>query len=145
MENLSTLEKYGPVGIMAVLFAGVIVVLWTEYKKQRTRNEKLIEAQEAERSSWKLERAGLDKDYERKIREGLEAMQEELRAERKSNREHEDKTLERFEAMVKALRESFEKMMEELSTEIAKGNDAHVAVLQKFYDRFVGPSARGRY
>jgi flagellar biosynthesis/type III secretory pathway M-ring protein FliF/YscJ len=145
MEQLSTLEKYGPVGVIAVVFAAVIVVLWAEYKKQRNRNEKLVEAQEKERGKWDVDRAELSKEYERKIREGLEAMQEELRAERKSNREHEDKVLERFEVMVKALRDSFEKMMEELSEEIAKGNDAHVAVLQKFYDRFVGPSARGRY
>lgn len=145
MEHVSTLEQYGPVGVIAVIFAGVIVVLWTEYKKQRDRNEALLLSQEKERGEWTKQRIELGQDYERKIREGLESMQEELREERKANREHEDKVREGFERVVVGLRDGFEKMMEGLGEEIAKGNDAHVTVLQKFYDRFVGPSSRGRY
>lgn len=152
MEHVSTLEKYGPVGTIAVIFAVVIIVLWNEYKKQRDRAEKMAaerqEAQDArdlDRATFGKERVELRAEYERKFREMLDTQLKELRDERERNRSHEDAIRKDFFGYNTEARREFVVLMEKISDEVAKGNEEYVAIFQKFYDRFVGPSARGRY
>ena len=71
-------------------------------------------------------------EYERKHRELVEWHSNAVREERESNREHEE-----------LVRREFSELMERVAVESGKTSQALVDMMQKFYDRFVGPP-RGR-
>jgi hypothetical protein len=124
----SALAQYGPVGVIAAIFAAVIVVLFKQLRSEaRDRiddHKKFAESQA--KTDTQIET--LRTEYERKHREVVEGYAQTMREERKANRAHEDE-----------VRKEFAELMETVSAEAAKSSDAVVAVLNKFYDRFVGP------
>lgn len=120
-----TAIQYGVLGVVALVFAYAIVHL---FKAMRTDTK----AMEAERTKWGVERETIRTEFERKHRELVEDYAEALQKERDSNRAHED-----------LVRKEFAELMEQVADEGGKSSQALVDMMQKFYDRFVGPT-RGR-
>ncbi len=75
--------------------------------------------------------ADLRSEYERKHRDVVDQYAQLARNERRENREHEDRA-----------REEFSEIMEKVSADATRSSDALVNMLQKFYERFVGPGRR---
>lgn len=119
------------VAVIATL-ASVVAYLFKRYERRDDRREKLIaeerEAMDKERATWALEREKLRADHETKRAELSDEYANALREEHKLARDHEDE-----------VRAEFAGMMERVAAEAAKSSSALVEMLQKFYDRFVGP------
>ncbi len=143
--------QYGVLGVVALAFAWAIVHLW---RATRTDAQSAVEREKAfekERSEWRVREAKLldeitkrDDDldrkevdiraeYERKHRELVDHYAQLARNERQENRTHEDR-----------VRNEFGEIVEGIEVEARKSADALVALMQKFYERFVGPN-RPRY
>lgn len=131
--------QYGILGVIAFVFAGVIVYLFKRYE----RREKRLDAERAlivkeraewqavtakERADWQAERVEIRAEYEMKHRIIIEQSAKELREDRDAAREHED-----------LMRREYAELMENVAAEAAKSSAATTAVLDKLYERFVGP------
>lgn len=126
------LEKYGPLGIMALLFLTAVIVLW----RWAHDRQKVFDG---ERKSWSEERdelrEGFDKlrvEFAEKHAELADGYASDLRMERDKARDHEDE-----------VRKEFTELMEMISSKQLEGSQAIAAVLEKFRVRFVAPGARG--
>lgn len=124
--------QYGVLGIVALVFGYAIIHLFRALRADQANVRATEVAREKERGEWAVEREQLRTEYERKLRESSEDYAKALRAERDNNREHED-----------AARREFGELMESISARAEKSSDAIAGVLSKFYERFIGPSARG--
>ena len=132
------------------VLAGVIGYLFklliSKSKEQVTSEAAIGE----ERKAWAVERQKLASDAaleRQKLAAEYEIKELELKAEyEKRHRE----VIERYDSIARAdsarmlahedqVRKEFADIVENVSTEIEKANAATAAVLQKFYDRFVGP------
>ena len=122
----STAFQYGVLGVVALIFAYAIVHLFRTMRAD-------LKAMEEERGKWRTEREALRTEYERKHRELVESFAQAVREERDTNRAHEDQ-----------VRKEFAELMERIATESGRASQALVAAMEKFYDRLVGPTARGR-
>lgn len=136
--------QYGILGVVALAFAYAIIHLFRALREDsaariadaQAHDQERVEAAVREqklRNELITKETELRAEYERKHREALDQHTQIARAERRENREHEDR-----------LRAEYAKMMEEVRDDANKSSDALIEVLQKFYERFVGP-ARGRY
>ena len=125
----STAVQYGVLGIVALAFAFAIIHLFKAMRKDHEAAKADEKAMEKERGGWAVEREALRTEYERKHRELVEQYAESLREERDANRAHED-----------LARKEFADLMEQVATEGGKASQALVDMMQKFYDRFVGPT-----
>lgn len=136
--------QYGLLGVAAFVFAGVIVYLFKFYTRRERRWEFERKAFAEERKAFAVKEASWDDErekerlrirgeYEEKHRELVEKYSDDVREEREANRVHED-----------AVRREFSEAMEAISEKASASSQALVEMLQKFYDRFVGPS-RGRH
>jgi len=136
--------QYGVLGVVALAFAYAIVHLWRSLREESKLRAEEAKAREAERAEWAAreqrlrqelaqKEADLRAEYERKHREVVDQYAQLARNERRESREHEDR-----------VRAEFAGIMERVSADANKASDALINVLQKFYERFVGPS-RGRY
>lgn len=136
--------QYGVLGVVALAFAYAIIHLFRALQASAARDAEREKEMQKERGEWAVResswRAELQRketeiraEYERKHREVVEQYAQLARNERADNRTHEDRA-----------REEFAEIMEKVSEEASKSSDALVNMLQKFYERFVGPS-RGRY
>jgi predicted Holliday junction resolvase-like endonuclease len=128
----STAVQYGVLGIVALAFAFAIIQLFKMMRADHAAAKEDGKAMEKERTQWAVDREALRTEFEHKLREEVEKYAEGLREERDSNRTHED-----------LARKDFTDLMEEVAAESGKASQALVDMMQKFYDRFVGPS-RGR-
>jgi hypothetical protein len=128
----STVLQYGILGVVALAFAWAIIHLFKTMRADHAAAKADEKAMEKERGQWAVEREGLRTEYERKHRELVEQYAESVREERNANREHED-----------LVRKEFADLMDRVAVESGKSSQALVNMMQKFYDRFVGPS-RGR-
>ena len=142
-QATSTALQYGVLGIVALAFAFAIIQLFKTMRADHATAKADASQMEKERGQWAIEREALRTEYERKHRELVESYAETarkereactqaLREERDSNRAHED-----------LVRKEFADLMERVAIESGKASQAIVDMMQKFYDRFVGP-ARGR-
>lgn len=138
----STLQQYGPLGVIAAIFATVIVYLFRLLMSRSDRDEARVKATAEERAGWTAERdrlraeydeknGELRLEYEEKHRELVEKYAAEVTSDRNANRAHED-----------LVRREFSDLMEKLSEDNVKSSEEMVQMLQKFHDRFVGPSSR---
>lgn len=117
--------QYGVLGVVCCLFLWAIVKLW---RVGRTDGKNYAEREKA----WALERASLHTQLEKEKKENAEgyAMQmEELR--------------DQFLAREDALRKEFADRMERVANEANMAANKQNEVLNKIYERFVGPR-RGR-
>lgn len=144
--------QYGLLGIAAFTFAAVIVYLFKFYNKRERRWDDERKAFEEERRLWARKEEKWEADEEKREKD-LEAAQLRLRSEyeekhralvvqyaqavkeeRDANRLHED-----------GVRRELGEMMEAVSDKAAESSQALVDLLQKFYDRFVGPRSRAHH
>lgn len=134
--------QYGVLGVVALAFALAIVHLWRAMREDHKERAAEAKSREAERAEWaaremrlrqelETKEADLRAEYERKHREVVDHYAQLAKAERREGREHEDRA-----------REEFAEIMERVSVEHGKMSDALVNILQKFYERFVGPRPR---
>jgi hypothetical protein len=128
----STALQYGVLGVVALAFAWAIIYLFKTMRADHAACKADAKAMEVERGQWATEREEMRTEYERKHREVVESYAETLREERNASRAHED-----------LVRKEFADLMEHVAEEGGKSSQALVNMMQKFYDRFVGP-ARGR-
>jgi hypothetical protein len=147
-----TIDKLLIIAVTAL--ASVIGVL---FKLYLSRNKEIATEQAAmikEREGWSVERnklaadlalerarmvadfelkeVELRADFEKRFRELIERYDGISRRDSENHRTHEDR-----------VRKEFADMMEKVAAEAAKASSALVQMLQKFYDRMVGP--RGGY
>jgi hypothetical protein len=139
----STALQYGVLGVVALAFAFAIIQLFKMMRADHAATKVDAAAREKERGQWAVEREALRTEYERKHREVVENYAETLREEREAcaqgmreereiNRAHED-----------LVRKEFSDLMERVAVEGGKASQAIVDLMQKFYERLVGPT-RGR-
>ncbi|MGH7176516.1 MAG: hypothetical protein ACREJC_03960 [Tepidisphaeraceae bacterium] len=134
--------QYGVLGVVALVFGYAILHLFrairadqasvraSDIAREKERSDWALEREQM-RNDWAIEREQLRADYERKYREVADGYTHALRAEHVENRQHED-----------LVRKEFAELMEQVSSEASKSSQALVEILQKFYDRFVGPKRR---
>lgn len=129
--------------------AGVVAYLFKRYERRDDRREKAIaeerramdaeraswakerETWKAERETWETEREEIRADYEANARQLSERYAQALREEHKIALDRED-----------AVRAEFATIMANVEAQAAKASQALVEILNKFYDRFVGPRSR---
>ena len=128
----STALQYGVLGIVALAFAFAVVQLFKIMRTDHAASKADAVAMEKERKKWAIEREAMRLEFERKHRELVESYAEAASDERASNRAHED-----------LVRKEFAELMEQVAEEGGKSAQTLVDMMQKFYDRFVGPT-RGR-
>ena len=139
--------QYGVLGVVALVFGYAILHLWrtsrADLKSMEAERLEVAKDRSAERAAWQIERhnlhtaneiklAELRAEHEERHRELVEDFAKELRADRDASRAHEDQA-----------RREFAELMERVSDDSVKSAEKIAQMLQKFYDRFVGP--RGRY
>lgn len=116
--------QYGVLGVVALVFAYVIVAL---YRRGEKKDEKIIE----DRSAWAAKEQGLRADYEARHSAALVEYAKQLQDLRAAGQDRED-----------AIRKEFSDLMEHISEEATKTSNATIDVLHKFYDRILGPKVR---
>lgn len=125
----------GALAAVVVTLASVVAYLFKRYERRDDKREKAIvderAAMDRERASWAVERERLRADYEARNAELSETYATALRQEHKDARDHEDE-----------VRADFAAIMERVEAEASQSSRALVDMLQKFYERFVGPRAR---
>jgi hypothetical protein len=125
----------GALAAVIITLAGVVAYLFKRYERRDDRREKAIveerKTMDEERAAWAIEREKLRGDFEAKHAELSDDFANALREEHKLARDHEDE-----------IRAEFAAIMERVATESGKSATALVEMLQKFYDRFVGPRTR---
>lgn len=156
IEITEPLPKWLAGAMVAVIgvLAGVVAYLFKLYQKR----ERVIAAERAkmgeERAQWMLaeqrraderERfeTALRAEYEQKHRELIEAHADTAREERQLARDHEERMRADFAAALGAARKDFGDIMERVSAEASQAAAQLSNVLDRFYDRFVGPRRRG--
>lgn len=123
--------EYGVVGIVALVFALAVIVLW---RHMLARENKMIAEREAmikERKDWELQEAKIRLECQERINAAQKMQLEQILALQVSAQKREDD-----------VRKEFADMMEIVETKGAEANAAVAAVMQKFYERFVGPRPR---
>jgi len=129
MEQVTaTALQYGVLGIVALAFALAIIQLFKTMRADHAAAKADAKVMEEERKQWAVSREALRAEYELKHREIAKGYAETLREERDSNRAHED-----------LVRKEFADLMENVAMEGGKSSQALVDMMQKFYDRLVGP------
>jgi flagellar biosynthesis/type III secretory pathway M-ring protein FliF/YscJ len=135
VENLAPKAwQYGVLGVIALAFAYAIIHLFKALRADAAERLAAERAMEKERSTWATEREEIRTEFEEKHRLLVEAYNKAITTDREESRKHEDQ-----------VRKEFAEIMERVAEESSKSSDAVVEILRKFYDRFVGPSSRGRY
>ena len=128
----STAFQYGVLGVVALAFAWAIIYLFKTMRADHAVSKADEKAMEKERGQWAIEREAMRTEYERKHRELVDRHATAAREERAANRTHEE-----------SVRKEFADLMERVAAESGRSSQALVDMMQKFYDRFVGPP-RGR-
>jgi hypothetical protein len=136
--------------IAVTTLASVVVYLFKLLLAQSKESKSTDAAIIKEREGWSAERAKLAHDAQlerQRLALEFEMKEQELRADyEKRHRE----IIERYDAIARndskrmlehedEVRKDFADIMERVSAEDSKSNDAMVQLLNKFYDRLVGP------
>lgn len=116
--------QYGVVGVIAVVFAYVIIAL---YKRSEAKDARLVD----ERIEWAKKEPQMRAEFEAKHVAALVEYAKQLQELRESAQARED-----------LIRKEFSDLMEHVSEEATKTSEATINVLHKFYDRILGPKAR---
>lgn len=133
----------GALALAVTALAGVIVYLWRFYQGRMAKASKAQLAQAEkhaeERQQWALERQRLlqtDDDLMR-MREELETR---LRAEfEEKHRRVVDDVYRQAREDMREARKDFAEIMGAVQSEASKSSEKLAAVMDKFYDRYVGP------
>lgn len=117
----SEVLQYGLLGVIALVFAYVILAL---YKRAETKDEKIT----ADRIAWAAKEQSLRADYEAKHVAALVEYARQLQALRVSAQERED-----------MIRKEFSDVADRVADEATKTAQANTDVLNKVYERFLMP------
>ncbi len=118
--------QYGVLGVVALVFAYVIIAL---YKRGEAKDAKITE----DRIAWAAKEQTLRTDFQTQIAGMAVEYAKQLQTMRTGVQERED-----------AIRKEFADLMEHVAEEATKQSDATIAVMQKVYDRILGPKAGSR-
>lgn len=115
--------------------ATVVAYLFKRYERRDDRRERAVveerKAMDKERADWAREREELRADFEARNAKLSEKYADAMRTMLNDARDHEDE-----------VRQEFAAVMEHVSAKADKASLALVDMLQKFYERFVGPRSR---
>lgn len=124
--------QYGVLGIAALVLAVVIIKLYARLNQKDdafAAERKAIQDERIKQdAAHELEIEKLRGDYEARLRANAEDHTEAIRAEMKQSRDRED-----------MIRREFADLMETIATKAAEASDATRQVLDKIYERFLGP------
>ena len=125
-----------PILIIAVVsLATVVAFLFKYYAKRQADSELLYRRREEEifqeRLTWTREREAIRTEFEMKHRTMLEGQVKMMAELHEESREHEN-----------TARREFAENMELVASKASEASEKIAAVLDKFYDRFVGPRRR---
>jgi F0F1-type ATP synthase membrane subunit b/b' len=128
-------QQYGPIGVVALIFLLGLISLFRLYVKRIDRaddtHRKMTEEHLKERADWQRLQADMRADYERKHRENADQYAAELRKVYEESRTHED-----------SVRKEFSDMLNSMASDQTRSMGDIARVLDKIYERFVGPRAR---
>jgi hypothetical protein len=139
-------DRYGLPGFAILVFASVISYLFRLYssiqndritkleaEKKEWMDEKLKKTLDVERLQMQVdnERTELRAEYDAKVRDYAEAAKRDAR-----------ELLENAQAREDQVRREFAELMETVSERTTRVTEQNTAVLQKIYERFVGPRSR---
>lgn len=131
--------QYGAVGVIALVFAIAIVILWRHLLRREDRLDGERELMVKERASWEAREIQIRAEGDAKLLK----LREEFQAKSTALTEKFAQDLRAlFEAQQRredAARREFAEIMEDVSKQATESSQALVTMLQKFYDRFVGP------
>lgn len=131
--------QYGVLGVLALVFALVIRHLYAKNNEDAKAFEKEraeLRAGEIKREAeHKIEIAKIQSEADRSVRDAAERYAELLRADVKESRAREDIHLTREDRV----RAEFSDLMETIASKAAEASDATRQVLDKIYERFIGP------
>ncbi len=123
--------QYGAIGIAAIVFALAAVILWRHMTAREDKWSAEREAMIKERAAWDVTEAKIRKECEERIAALIQANQQQMRNDHAALLQREDD-----------VRKDFAEMMEKITIKQGEASTAVTAVLEKFYDRFVGPRPR---
>lgn len=129
---LSVAAQYGLLGIAVLVFGLVIKHLYNRLSKQeidfaierKALHEERLKIDAAHDVELEAARA----DFEAKLRKNAEDYTEAVRADMHESRSRED-----------IIRREFSELMETIATKASEASDATRQVLDKIYERFIGP------
>lgn len=128
-------QQYGPIGIVAMIFLVGIISLFRLYVRRIDRfdetHRKTTEDHLKERADQQRLLADTRAEYERKHREIAEQYATEIRKIYEDSRSHED-----------LVRKQFSDMLTSLASDQTRSMGEIARVMDKIYERFVGPRAR---
>lgn len=130
-------SQHGITGVIAFIFLVGVIALFKMYVSRIDRadetHRKLNEEHIRERGEWTRQMAEMRADYEIKHRQVADQYAAELRKHYEDNREHED-----------AVRKAYSDNLNAIAGDYTQSLAQITRVLDKLYERFVGPRARGR-
>ena len=118
--------RYGVVGLIAILFARVIVYLYREHRTDLKDIAKERKEWGEERERWVEERATLKTDYERRHREVVEGYSHQLMQDREASRKRDD-----------AVRQETAAAIDKASATSNDVNEALIEMLKKIHEKLV--------
>lgn len=131
-----TLLQYGVIGVCTLVLALVVRHLYSRLNKKDDEFAAERRAWDAERiksdHAHEMEMEKLRTSFERSLKENAEAYAKTVREDRADSRARED-----------MVRKEFSDLMETIATKAAESSDATKQVLDKIYQRFIGPRKGG--
>lgn len=118
--------RYGVVGLIAILFAKVIVYLYKENRADLKDGIKERKEWSDERIKWASEREKLGLDYERRHREVVEGYAHQLVQVREAAQKRDD-----------SIRQEVATMMDKVSANSNDVNEALIEMLKKIHEKLV--------
>lgn len=129
---LSVAAQYGILGVAVLVFGLVIKHLYNRLSRQEIDFAAERKALHEERlkidAAHDVELASMRASFEEKLRKNAEDHTEAVRADMHESRSRED-----------AIRREFSELMEAIAIKASEASDATRQVLDKIYERFIGP------
>lgn len=135
--------QYGAVGVAALVFAVAVVILWRYLIAREDKISVERETMVKERASWELQEVKIRKECSETISVVQKQCADQVSALQKQQIDQVVALQLAAQKREDDQRKDFADMMEMVETKGAEANAAVAAVMQKFYERFVGPRPRG--
>lgn len=120
--------QYGAIGAIALMFALAIIFLYKQSLKREDRLDLEREAMVKERKDWEMTEVKIRAECDQKLAAAAEKYANAIDQLNAKAQLREDTT-----------RREFAEIMESVDEQASKSSAALVAMLEKFYNRFVGP------
>lgn len=124
--------QYGAIAIVAFVLALVVRHLYT-------RKENKDDQVAAERAAWQLERQKMLSDHALALEKARGDYEEELHKQADTYAQRLHDQFDKAQTREDAIRKEFAEVAENIATEIGKMSGELTRVLDKLYERFIGP------